>query len=80
MNKRLLWSLTLILASASLVGCSRHSKDVSSGALASRETAESRQDLAKPSPCIRWDSESARSIKPPRKAKGSAVVKDPQKS
>jgi hypothetical protein len=74
-----LWSVVLVLTAGNLIGCSRTSRktsDASAGLLAARGAAESRQ--AKPSPCIKWDSGSARSIKPRRKANGAAIARGQQ--
>lgn len=72
-----LWSLALVLTAGNLVGCSRtarKSSHVSAGLVGGREIAESRQ--AKPSPCIKWQSGSARSTQPLRKANGAALARD----
>ena len=83
MNRHALWSFVLLLAFGSFLGCSRTSRissDVSGSSLADREAAQNRKDLLKPSPCIKWENGSARSMKPPRKAKGVPVAKDVQKT
>lgn len=75
-----LWSLAMILTAGNLIGCSRTSRkspDASAGLVAGREIAESRQ--AKPSPCIKWESGSAKSTKPLRKANGAAVAREQKK-
>jgi hypothetical protein len=76
-----LWSLTLVLTVGNITGCSRTSGKSSDAAgvnLASREVAENR--LPKPSPCVKWDDESTRSIKPLRKTKGASVGRYQHKS
>lgn len=77
MNKSTLLSLALISASASLLGCSRTSRNVSAGIMANREIAQNRPEIPKPSPCIRWDDGSARFTKPLRK--GTSVGKSPKR-
>lgn len=79
-NRHMLWSLALITASASLLGCSRTSSNVSAVILPAPEIAQSRPEVLKPSPCIKWDDASARLTKPLRKGRGTSVGKSPQKT
>jgi hypothetical protein len=80
MNKQAVWSLALILTSGSLIGCTRTARKVAVEIAGGREIAQSRQDLLKPSPCIKWDDASARSTRPPKKIRGASVGKNPQKT
>lgn len=71
-----LWLLLLALTTGNLTGCSRTSRkssDASAGLMVGREIAESGQ--AKPSPCIKLESDSAKSKKP-RKANAATVARD----
>jgi hypothetical protein len=80
MNNQTVWSLALVLASGSLMGCSRTARTLAGDTAGDREIAQSRQDALKPSPCIKWDGGSARSTKPLRKNRGTPVGKNPQKT
>jgi hypothetical protein len=76
-----LWSLALVLAVGNLLGCSgisRKSSNALGGNLAGPGITESRQP--KPSPCIKRDNASARSIKRLRKTKDASVGRDQQKN
>ncbi len=73
MNRYTLGSLILILVGMGSLGCSRVSTHLPESTFANRKLTDDRQDLSKPSPCIKWDSASARSIRPPRKTKRASA-------